>query len=148
MRIRIEMDNAIEEDEVIIRCSELTQEITKLQQLLSDALNQNRTLLCYQGEKEIFLSLEDILFFETEGGAVQVHTADDMYSISAKLYELEEMLPRYFARVSKSSILNTKKIYSITKNLSASSIVEFQNSYKKVYVSRYYYKMLKELLGR
>lgn len=45
MRIRIEMDNAIEEDEVIIRCSELTQEITKLQQLLSDALNQNRTLL-------------------------------------------------------------------------------------------------------
>lgn len=88
------------------------------------------------------------MFFETEGGAVQVHTADDMYSISAKLYELEEMLPRYFARVSKSSILNTKKIYSITKNLSASSIVEFQNSYKKVYVSRYYYKMLKELLGR
>ena len=148
MRIRIEMDNAIEEDEVIIRCSELTQEITKLQQLLSDALNQNRTLLCYQGEKEIFLSLEDILFFETEGCAVQVHTADDMYSISAKLYELEEMLPRYFARVSKSSILNTKKIYSITKNLSVSSIVEFQNSYKKVYVSRYYYKMLKELLGR
>ena len=30
MRIRIELDNAIEENEVIIKCRELSEEITKI----------------------------------------------------------------------------------------------------------------------
>lgn len=46
-------------------------------------------------------------------------------------------------RVSKSTILNLNHIYSITKNLTASSIVEFINTHKQVYISRYYYKPLK-----
>ena len=60
-----------------------------------------------------------------------------------KLYELEEFLPGYFMRVSKSTILNTNHIYSITRSISSSSKVEFQNTHKQVYVSRYYYKPLK-----
>lgn len=46
-------------------------------------------------------------------------------------------------RVSKSTILNINHIYSITRNLTSSSIVEFQNTHKQVYVSRHYYKPLK-----
>lgn len=46
-------------------------------------------------------------------------------------------------RVSKSTILNTNHIYSITRRISSSSKIEFQNTHKQVYVSRYYYKPLK-----
>ena len=59
------------------------------------------------------------------------------------LYELEELLPGQFMRVSKSAILNTSHVYSITKNLSSSSVVQFRNTHKQVYVSRMYYKPLK-----
>lgn len=45
-------------------------------------------------------------------------------------------------RISKSAILNTKQIYSINRNLTASSVVEFTGTHKRVFVSRYYYKPL------
>lgn len=47
-----------------------------------------------------------------------------------------------FLRISKSTILNTNHIYSITRNITSSSIVEFQHTHKKVFVSRHYYKIL------
>ena len=50
-------------------------------------------------------------------------------------------------RISKSTIVNLDHIYSITKNLSASSRVEFYGTAKKAYVSRNYYKALIEKLG-
>lgn len=85
--------------------------------------------------------------FETEGKLVQAHTADRLYLTDRKLYELEESLPGSFMRISKSTIVNLDHIYSITRNLTASSIVEFYGTAKKVYVSRNYYKALTERLG-
>ena len=66
----------------------------------------------------------------------------DAYKAKYKLYELEETLPRFFMRVSKSTILNTNHIFSIDRNLTASSVVAFTGTHKQVYVSRYYYKPL------
>ena len=56
------------------------------------------------------------------------------------------MLPGFFMRVSKSTILNINGIYAITKNITASSIVQFERSHKQVFVSRNYYKALKQRL--
>ena len=72
--------------------------------------------------------------------------ASDNFEAKYKLYELEEKLPSYFLRISKSTILNTRKLYSITKNLAGASKIEFQGTYKTVYCSRNYYKALKEKL--
>ena len=57
------------------------------------------------------------------------------------------MLPSCFIRISKSTILNTHKLYSITKNLAGASKIEFQGTYKTVYCSRNYYRALKEILA-
>jgi DNA-binding LytR/AlgR family response regulator len=62
------------------------------------------------------------------------------------LYELEELLPGFFMRISKSAILNTNQVYAINRNLAASSVIEFRNTHKQVYVSRNYYKPLKNKL--
>src|SRR5699024_681198 len=97
----------------------------------------------YKKETEYYLSLTDILFFETDAKTVYAHTAKDIYETKYRLYELETLLPAYFMRVSKSTILNCREIYSITKSISASSLVEFKNCHKQVYVSRNYYKTLK-----
>ncbi|MFT8348814.1 LytTR family DNA-binding domain-containing protein [Clostridium saccharoperbutylacetonicum] len=143
MKIRIEVDNKIEENEVIIKCNELNEEVKNIQIVLGDMLSSNKILTFYKGETEYYLSLEEVLFFETEESGICAHTTDNIYNVKYKLYELEELLPGYFMRVSKSTILNTNHIYSITRSLSSASKVEFQNTHKQVYVSRYYYKPLK-----
>ncbi len=142
MKIRIEVDNEIKENEVIIRCGELSEEVKKIQSLLGDMAAADRGMTFYRGETEYYLSLEEILFFETEENGICAHTIDNIYNVKYKLYELEELLPGYFMRVSKSTILNTNHIYSITRSLTSSSKVEFQNTHKQIYVSRYYYKPL------
>ncbi len=143
MKIRIEVDNKIKENEVIIRCNELSEEVKNIQILLGDMLSNKNCITFYKGDTEYYLSLEEILFFDTEENSICAHTIDNIYNVKYKLYELEELLPGYFMRVSKSTILNTNHIYSITRSLSSSSKVEFENTHKQIYVSRYYYKPLK-----
>ncbi len=146
MKIRVELDGSIAENEVIIRCNALSEEIQMVQRTLADLAMDQQKFVFYKGDTEYYLPLERILFFETEEKMIYAHTADQMYQAKYRLYELEEFLPGHFMRVSKSTILNTDKVYSIQRNLTASSVVEFQNTHKKVFVSRYYYKPLKNKL--
>ena len=145
MKIKIEMDENFQEEEVIIRCRGLTPSVLALQQAISELSSGTGQMVFYRGETEYYLPLESILFFETDGNGVQAHTVDNIYLTKYKLYELEELLPGYFMRISKSSILNTKQIYSMTKDIST-CVVQFQHTHKQVFVSRYYYKPLKEKL--
>lgn len=73
------------------------------------------------------------------------HTVRDAYQVKYKLYELENMLGANYMRVSKSTILNLDQIYAITRSISNCQ-VKFQYSYKVVYVSRHYYRDLRNRL--
>lgn len=142
MKIRIEIDEGIAEDEVIIRCRGLTEEVTTVQKAVSDVVNASQRFPFFKGNTEYYLALDEILFFETDDSGISAHTKNEMYQTKYKLYELEDILPGVFMRVSKSTILNTRHIYSISRNLTASSVVAFEGTHKQVYVSRYYYKPL------
>ena len=146
MKIHIEIDETIKEEEVVIRCNSFDENVQNIQKVLNSLDISARQLSVFKHDTEYFLSLKDIIFFETSGNIVVAHTANDMFETKYKLYELEDILPGYFMRVSKSTILNTQMVYSICRNLTASSLVEFSNSHKQVYVSRNYYKPLKQKL--
>ena len=103
-------------------------------------------MLLFKNETEYYLNLDDILFFETGIQGIEAHTIDNIFQTKFKLYELEEILPRFFMRISKSAILNTNQVYAINRNLAASSVIEFRHTHKQVYVSRNYYKPLKNKL--
>lgn len=142
MKLRIEIDKNINENEVVIKCNELTTEVEAIQKLLSDMLTPKEKIVFFKNDTEYYIDMNEILFFETEDNTICAHTSCDIFTVKYKLYELEELLPGFFMRISKSAILNTNHIYSISHSLS-SSRVEFQNSHKQVYVSRYYFKPLK-----
>lgn len=145
LKIRIEMFEGVQE-EVVIRCREITPEIIRLQQLLSGNSDRSNQFLVYKGDTEYYLNVNDIIFFETDGNAVMAHTRDDVYETRRKLYELEELLGGRFQRISKSAIVNVDKVYSIKRNVTSSSAIEFQGTHKQIYVSRAYYKILREKL--
>lgn len=95
MKIRIEVDNNINENEVIIRCSELSEDVKNMQIMLHDMLLHKKRITFYRGDTEYYLSLEEILFFETDENGICAHTIDNIYNVRYKLYELEEFLPGY-----------------------------------------------------
>lgn len=147
MKVRIEIEEALEEDYVVIHCKRLNEPILQIQNVLADIGSGDKTILLHRDNKEYYLPLDRILFFETENKEVRVHTKTEIYDTEYKLYELEELLPGYFMRISKSTIVNLKQVYSISRNLTASSLVEFANCHKQVYVSRNYYKALVDRLA-
>lgn len=147
MKVKIEIHEELAEEEVIIRCSHLSDSIVSLQNYISKQGNGKRCLSMKSGEKVFFIPMEEIYFFETEGRDLRAHTADKLFNCDYKLYELEELLPGSFMRISKSSIANLDYVYSITRNLTASSVMEFRGSSKKALVSRSFFKAVTERLN-
>lgn len=146
MKLRMEVDESIKEDEILIRCSAISSEIQQLQSTIANLMKNQQQIPVYKGNTEYYISPKDILFFETEDKTVIVHTAEHCYRVDYKLYELEALLSGDFARISKSAIVNTSVIYALTKNITGASIIEFRGTAKKVYVSRHYYKPLRDRL--
>ena len=147
MKIRIELVNDLAEDEVLIRCGRVDDTIQKIHQYILEQSLLGTKITFYKENQEFYFPLDDVLFFETEGEHIYAHTDKDAYRIKYRLYELEKILPKNFVRAAKSTIVNIIQVYSITRNLTASSLVQFINSHKQVYVSRYYYQDLRRCLS-
>ena len=73
MKIRIELDEKLKEDEVLIRTSRLTDEIAEIQKTIVQTVNNFQKFTFYKGTTEYFLELRDILFFETDEEGICAH---------------------------------------------------------------------------
>lgn len=144
MKIRIEVDEEREEEEVVIRCRQISEEALQLEKSLRRAEKEFQNILLYRNKTEYVVPVREIYFFETESDMVYAHTKKESFLTEMKLYELEDFLPESFLRISKSTIVNVRYIYSITRNVTASSEVKLMDTHKQVYVSRNYYKRLRE----
>lgn len=146
MKIRIEVLGELNETEVVIRCPQVDDAVRRIEKLIMEQAAPGAGIVFYQDGKEFYFPLGDVLFFETEGETVFAHTAKNCFRVKYRLYELEQLLPGQFMRICKSAIVNITHIFSITRNITASSRLEFRNSEKHIYVSRHYYSVLKERL--
>jgi DNA-binding LytR/AlgR family response regulator len=145
MKLRIEVTDGLSENEVVIHCNRVDDSVQKLQAFILSMSTPKLTF--YKGTQEFYLPLEEILFFETDGEQIYAHTKNDAFKVKFRLYELEEILPRFFIRAAKGTIVNTTQIYAISRNLTASSQVKFAGTHKQIYVSRHYYGRLKDKMN-
>lgn len=143
MKIRIEICEDGDE-EIIVRCRTRDEKISRIESALEGIVKSRRELTLSIGNTEYYVPVSDILFFETDGGRVCAHTADRMYTAPYKLFELENILPSSFVRISKSSIANVMRISSLSRELVGNGEITFTRSDKKTYFSRGYYKILRD----
>ncbi len=143
-KVKLEIDPECDE-EIIIRCKGITKEVVELESYLSKTTS--KTLDLFIGNNEYFINTDELLFFETASDKVTAHSKDKMYYTNLKLYELEEILPKSFMRVSKACILNLNAVSSISRDITGIGEISFRNTIKKVYVSRGYYKLFREKLN-
>ncbi len=147
MKVRIELDEGRTEEEVVIHCRSLTDEVRLIQKAVSSVIASQQNIILYKGDTEYYVAPGDILFFETEGNILNAHTREQVFQTRYRLYELEEILSGNFIRVSKAALVNVQEIYSLSKNtLSTTSVISFAGTHKQVFVSRHYTKQLKEKL--
>lgn len=93
------------------------------------------------------LKVHDIFRFYSEGQKVMAQGEDGVYSVSEKLYELENKLDaNQFIRISKSEIVNIRKIKKLDISM-AGTIKLFLTDGTQTYTSRRNVSKLKSVLG-
>lgn len=98
------------------------------------------------GSKKM-ISVDDIITIESYGHTIEIHTQEETFTTSDRLYQLINSLdPKKFLRISNSVIVAVPKIRDITPTLSMKFILKMSNG-SKVDVTRSYYGKFKEFLG-
>lgn len=147
MRFRTEIRDGGDE-EIVIVCHGRSEKIKRLERIIENALGSDAEMILELGDVEYYVKKSDVLFFETYNGRVAAHTREKMFSSGSTLAFLESDLPESFIRVSKSCIVNVAQICAVSSGITGNGEVLFKDSDKKAYVSRGYYKALKERIYR
>lgn len=144
MKILIENVTPDEEEEVIIRCYEVNDEILEL---MSKLKTKSSMLIGYKGDVIYQLNPSNVYYFESVDNKVFIYGRDKVYECKQKLYELEQICDRRkFFRASKSIIINITKISHVKPSISGRFEATMENG-EKVLVSRQYVPVLKSKLG-
>ena len=142
--MKIEIIEGYDGIEVTIRCPKATEDIRKLESLLH---SHARKLSCTKDGITHLIDTGEVLYFESVDKQSFLYTESEVYELSLKLYELEEMLSDVgFIRSAKSQVLNTHKIASLRPDFGSRIEVTMIGG-ERLIVSRQYAKSLKERLG-
>ena len=108
MKITIETPQPGQEDEIIVRCSNLDERMLKI---ISSLKSENSKLTAYVEDKIVKLDPKDIYYFESVDNKVFAYGNKGVYEVQMKLYEIMEAYSYTdFLRISKSVIVNVAKI--------------------------------------
>ena len=144
INLKVEIVEGFSDIEVTIKCPKSTEDIHKLESLIH---SYAKKLSCTKGGTTYLIDAKDVLYFESVDKQSFLYTESDVYELSLKLYEIEEMLSDAgFIRSAKSQILNIHKIASLCPDFGGRIEVTIQGG-ERLIVSRQYAKLLKERLG-
>ncbi|MBO6159197.1 MAG: LytTR family transcriptional regulator DNA-binding domain-containing protein [Firmicutes bacterium] len=145
MKIRTEISSKYAEIELHICHNEINDEVRNISSELHMMYDESLTGTDERGNRRL-LRPGEITAFYSEGQRVIALGEKERYMISNKLYELEESLTKtHFIRISKSEIVNIRKIRSLDMSLSGTIRILMKNGHE-AYVSRRNVSKLKERL--
>ncbi len=149
MKVILEKVTSPEEERAHIRVVEVSEEIRSAVDLLE---NNCRSIAVSRADEErnpgesYMLGTNLIYYTESIDKRTYVYTKEACYETKYRLYELEELLSAGFLRVSKSMVVNIRKIRSVKSELNGRMTAELLNG-EKIMISRSYVKDLKRKLG-
>lgn len=144
MKITIINPSPDEEEEIIIKCRVLTDDINHL---ICKLKNGDRKITGYDAKGITLLALPDIFYFEATDNKVFAYGQKNVYEVKEKLYQLEEQLVS-FTFMPGLQIHDSKS--GQNRHLSPAFGGRFEallENKEKVIISRQYVPVLKERLG-
>ena len=144
MKVNLFVSKDVEEPYAEIHTNELNENITKAMSILEN--DESNELLAVKKDSDIaLLKYDDIFMFRVENKQVNVFTKDYDYIIKKPLYQIEENLNSDFVRISKTTIVNLKKIKRVAPSLRGMMFIELKNGLKDN-ISRKYLPNFKHVL--
>lgn len=129
MKVNLFVSRDIEEPYADIHTNELTDNITKAMSILeSDDIND--MLAVKKGSDISLLEFSDVYMFRVENKQVKVYTENRDYLVKKPLYQVEETLDSDFVRISKTTIVNLKKIERVAPSLKGMMFIQLKNGLK------------------
>ena len=143
MRVRFEQVDDREKEQAVIRAVEKTADILSAMDLLE---NGSGGISVTKDRSTYFCKLTQIYYIESVDKRTYVYTKDNCYESRDRLYELEEKLGTYCVRISKSMIVNLRKIRNVSAEPGGRMVAVLLNE-ERVIISRSYVKEIKRRLG-
>ena len=145
MKVKINIDPACAEPCVVIHAARMTQEI----EALARRLSEEPEAIAAQSERGMaLLEPERIIRIYTAGQKVRAQTAEGVYTLKSRLYEMEERLSsRSFVRISASELVNTRMILGMDFSLTGTIRLTLKGNIT-TYVSRRQVSKIKKLFER
>lgn len=151
MKVQLFVSKDLEEPYAEIYTDNLTDNIQKAMVLLEndesddDVDEGNSILAVKKGSDIVLLDFEDIFMIKVEDKQTKVFSQNAEYSIKKPLYQIEESLDSDFVRISKSTIVNLRKIKRAAPSLRGMMFIELKNGLKDN-ISRKYLTDFKKAL--
>lgn len=138
MKVQLFVSKDLEEPYAEIYTDVLTDNIQKAMVLLEDneteideENNENNSILAVKkGSDIVLLDFEDIFMIRVEDKQTKVFAEDKDYLVKKPLYQIEENLDSNFVRVSKSTIVNLRKVKRVAPSLRGMMFIELKNGLK------------------
>ena len=144
MKVSIEKIKKWQDEQVIIQCHRVTDEVNSIVGFIRLA---EGALLGYRDESITQLSLHDIFYIEAVENRVFAYTESEVFELKTRLYEFESAYAQYrFFRCSKSMVVNLMKIDSVSPLFNSRLSAKLFNG-EEIVISRQYVPELKQVLS-
>ncbi|MBE6499128.1 MAG: LytTR family transcriptional regulator [Methanobrevibacter thaueri] len=129
MKVNLFVSKDIEESYADIHTTQLTDNVTKAISILEN--DESSNMLAVKKEYDIvLLQFSEIFMLRVEDKKVKVYTENEEYIIKKPLYQVEELLLGDFTRISKTTIVNLKKIEKVAPSLKGMMFIQLKNGLK------------------
>lgn len=143
MKVEIQISADIEEPYAIIYSNKMTDEVQHIYEKIQSGGN---VVTVIDNEQIIVLQPAEIYMLRMENEQLIVYCQQKKYVSNKRLYEMEQLLGSSFMRISKSTIINLKKVNSVEPSFNGTMLVVLKNG-DKDYISRKYLPAFKKYLG-
>ena len=144
MKVNLFVSRDIDEPHADIHTNELTDNVTKAISILESDESSDMVAV-KRGSDIALLQMGEIFMFRVEEKQVKVYAENDEYLIKKPLYQVEETLNSDFVRISKTTIVNLRKIERVAPSLKGMMFIELKNGLKDN-ISRKYLPDFKQAL--
>ena len=147
MLLQLIENRIIEKTKVTIEYKTKDKKVERLVEFVEHLEEIENGFLASADGKLFSLGIQDILFIESVDRKTFCYTSEGVYEIGYKLYEIEEKYSAVdYMRISKSCIVNLKRVQSLKPDFGGKILATMDNG-EKIYISRQYAAVLKEKLG-
>ena len=145
INILFETDETSDQINIIVRASEMDQQVSQIIDRLNDRGVRKFTVLDNQ-KCPCVIDESDIFFISADGKQMRIISLTGVYFAKQTLQTFEKLLGRNFLRISRFEIINLKKVRKYDFTMIGTLRIEFENG-METWASRRYIPQIRERLS-